>query len=789
MRILTQKALGILICIALVACGGGQTTTPTTRPSDTAPSPTVKPTDDSASATVESPTSSSAPAAAPTELSTTADPGTNPTPIATTGDASSASGRLGLADNYVWHRTVAEQAAVLDYDAGRIFSFVRDEIAFHSYAGVLRGAVGTLWGKAGNATDQALLLYSLLRESGYDARFARGTLSEDQARELLNSLFAPALTAELSDVPASGTTADPLNDPALLAECQDHVWVQLFGPDGWVDLDPSFPQSEMGQRITDPTGEYARLPDELYHLIDIRVRLERITAEGLTLFYPLEYQGRVADLAGQRVEFRHAVEAMGSQGGMEAAEIGRVIGAQQRRYQPVLRLGDSLIMGELFTEAEGLDLDAPVGRMAQALGDESEEAGPLSGEWLEFTLTYPNGEQEQLERVVFDRLGPSARASEDVEQLIRTDMGELLLGTHLSLLIAPFEIPVAVAQNEIELALQPMTAEHENLLEHLTARQTEGIESETRQFVLDSLLPYDVRLWVALSHASNLMMASASDDALQESARMLAVSRYYDSARVIITSLTELRDGASALSIDLRRDTIRALAHPGQDQAAELAFRMRRGVLNSALEGKIIETITGQTTLTAPAILAQAEEQGIELVALTADDQNSLSALALPQDVQAMVEQELAAGYHVLVPARFVSLGAGADPVRVAWWRIDPNSGEALGVLDTGLHQGMTFWENVILNMYLGQLGKMCKTCPTEPIDILVGFDQTLINFAGNVLKAVQVDKPWAQIKSEAMAATGAQVVQTIAELVTAGANMSAAMYMIGVVVALEFID
>ena len=74
---------------------------------------------------------------------------------------------------------VAANAAVLSNDPDRIFEFVRSEVRFEPYFGVLRGAKGTLMGLAGDAADQSVLLVALLREAGIaedDIRFATGTL-------------------------------------------------------------------------------------------------------------------------------------------------------------------------------------------------------------------------------------------------------------------------------------------------------------------------------------------------------------------------------------------------------------------------------------------------------------------------------------------------------------------------------------------------------------------------------------------------------------------------------------
>ncbi len=64
---------------------------------------------------------------------------------------------------------IAETARGLDYDWARCYLFVRDQIRFTPYPGIVRGPERTLLDREGNAADQALLLVALLRASGYRA--------------------------------------------------------------------------------------------------------------------------------------------------------------------------------------------------------------------------------------------------------------------------------------------------------------------------------------------------------------------------------------------------------------------------------------------------------------------------------------------------------------------------------------------------------------------------------------------------------------------------------------------
>lgn len=81
-------------------------------------------------------------------------------------------------------------------------AFVRDTIRYEPYAGLLRGADGTLSAGAGNDLDQALLLARLLRLAGTEVEILRAALGPADSRRLLAAITPqmpedrPVLTAE-----------------------------------------------------------------------------------------------------------------------------------------------------------------------------------------------------------------------------------------------------------------------------------------------------------------------------------------------------------------------------------------------------------------------------------------------------------------------------------------------------------------------------------------------------------------------------------------------------------------
>jgi hypothetical protein len=92
-------------------------------------------------------------------------------------------------------------------DADTIIDWVRGAIAFEQYAGVLRGPEGTLMARAGNAYDQAVLLATLLKGAGYDARIAEGALDREGAEALLAELGQPIASAPAGIDVAAATEA------------------------------------------------------------------------------------------------------------------------------------------------------------------------------------------------------------------------------------------------------------------------------------------------------------------------------------------------------------------------------------------------------------------------------------------------------------------------------------------------------------------------------------------------------------------------------------------------------
>src|SRR5437868_11493630 len=178
--------------------------------------------------------------------------------------------------------TAANFASALGDDPGRIFNYVRDEIAYEAYTGCLRGPRGTLLALAGNSVDRASLLASMLQHAGQRVRYAYGTLPEVDARELVSSMWARrrqavSQQADAAKAPSVNAATDTLMNAvkrdyaviqqqlksggvtpnaqtiprveAFVHEAQAHYWIQLARDGTWVDLDPSFGDAVAGKTV------------------------------------------------------------------------------------------------------------------------------------------------------------------------------------------------------------------------------------------------------------------------------------------------------------------------------------------------------------------------------------------------------------------------------------------------------------------------------------------------------------------------------------------------------------
>jgi hypothetical protein len=118
-------------------------------------------------------------------------------------------------------------AGQLDNNPALIYVYVRDEVEYTPYYGLMKGGLWTMWEGGGNDMDQAALLSDLLRASGYETRFVIGTVEVEP--EYMKLVLGVNTTEEALTLLWENYVPAELSDRKILVE---HTWVEARLPYG-----------------------------------------------------------------------------------------------------------------------------------------------------------------------------------------------------------------------------------------------------------------------------------------------------------------------------------------------------------------------------------------------------------------------------------------------------------------------------------------------------------------------------------------------------------------------------
>jgi hypothetical protein len=565
---------------------------------------------------------------------------------------------------------VQEKAAELHYDPQQIFNFLQTEIGYNSYSGSLRGARGTLWSSAGNALDETSLGVALLRASGVPAQYAEGTLATNQAQQLILSMF-PASYQTVGYVPAGTQTADPANDPQLLAETEDHFWLQFDPGSGMQDADPEFAAAQIGQTFTTATNGFTEVPDYLRHTVEVQLNAEIYSQAGAAFGSPafqtttvLDQTFNTVDLVGHPLSIGNFVKTT-SLGGLAFT-------TTTNTYAPYIQVGDEadpdpshdeIIRGQDYQEVL---TNFPLGSQI------------LTGLFLDININGPDY-AESYERALVDRIGFANRQNGTLNVTVNATAPPALSDFDIFTLNA---LP-GLHDTAPPVQLLAATRSESQLLSQMV--NPDGTVSATATPLLRQLVTNLTRL-------DSINFLQFSDLSTSRLASVAMVESYFDRPRLVIAS-SQVKSSGTAISevlgIDLRRDTARVLAAPGQSSIAAWAFNLARGIAETLSErdtvGHFVPAAQQAAINNTENVFEAARAQGINLVLLTPNDLARLDSLVQASaDAKARIAHALMDGKLVLVPQQLVQLGK----VRTtAWYETDTSTGDTIGVTEDGGHE------------------------------------------------------------------------------------------------------
>jgi len=604
--------------------------------------------------------------------------------------------------------------AGLDLEA--LFKAVAEDVHYEPYAGILRGADGTALARAGNDVDQALLLASLLKNKGYRVRFVSGELTEANRKALLMGLYPPELPA--IQWPVEVQTYWPEKDPLLTSATSQHFWLELAqGDDSWLPLDPSFPRARIGEAYAEAKEYFNTLPASLHHRIQLKFKQQTMDEKTQDLG---SVERNISDLAltplgltvtavaqVRQAKAEQSAPVSGLFGGGLAGEAAPEPKQEQASEQPATPVATNYVR-QLRIGNETLNWPSTL-----VLHDNAGSA--LKREWLEITLTSPDGSTHSIARDLFAHHAPGV------------NNGKPPAYRHHEIAILPGLLALADIRDYLTQVGKSLDLAGLNKRVSNTDAAAEGAFAQ--------LSDLDNQLAPLTGRLATLAFAAESDSLTSKLAHANGVAVAYNKPRVIIFSV-EGQEGSPMVfqaNLDLRLDEVDAFPYPGHSIRAIELFHQARGMQNSVAEGNFIERIMGQGRSASTMNLMEKVPGGADgLVTFGPGQQSELAKLPqLSGYAKELMQQSLAAGRHIVVPAKPVLL---AGRQRYGWWDLDPKSGRTIGVMDDGLHQAMTDY-----SLNVEHLGLNDET--GRAIGVIVGATSTQILLVSGILEHGTITK------------------------------------------------
>ena len=643
----------------------------------------------------------------------------------------------------------------------------------------MRGAKGTLLAKAGNAFDQSVLLAYLLGDSGFETRIVRGELSPSDAKRLVNTLGSQPTVQDSGNIDIeylrkiyskllvlNGVATERANAIAsnefknssieklasefaavkgdakklikvlqesgvrltqansydhLIAEAVDYAWVEYStGPTGsWKAVHPAFVANGPQNKVKVVSYFKETVPDDLLHKFRIQLFVEKRagnTIESLAVSSPWERP--TANLVGRPLTMSNVsmeLAAIGSDAwSMKTDDLFSIISSSET-FTPVFNGG--YMPGSLTFDIQTgtvVDPDTAASSYAgvfkqvskntksaadvlsnlglKAVPDEiNEDAVSIISQFIEITLTAPGGKKTIHKRWILPP--PEWR---------KNKQPGFYLSRIFTLMVDVGPLPEGfVADKSLERLIRQKPAVKATLM-RMYGKDGQISRSATK------IAPIE---W----GGSNDLIAAFN----------VAESGIgWRSAPAVHIHTNEI-DPDENDSIDIVLNPRRVIVHGPEEVQLDLEAILVAGVWETRAEaliggrGKVhpdsaIEKLTTGMSAGSSYEVITHEQQII-------DKQRNVG-----QQAVSMIKRDLKAGFTIILPKTYVQ-----DDV--TWWRVNPVTGETLGIGSQG--RGTSAAEDINVRQFIslalipigivGGFGMCAKDLPAGAYSLVCCFGVT----------------------------------------------------------------
>lgn len=317
--------------------------------------------------------------------------------------------------------------------------------------------------------------------------------------------------------------------------------------------------------------------------------------------------------------------------------------------------------------------------------EEPQKETHLTAEWIEYEICVPGEPVRKIRRQVFDLVGPAERQEGEASKTIkiteqrRLERGLALLGETQILL----QVCNLSAEFFTHLMAKNLLANREILPELL--RQGDLLKHRDSTDQLSKLTPLpgpEYSLALARGEWSRLRGCFC----LNRPNILSAHSRLRQDQEDELVPCSAFDIVANEVAIS---------------SAAEInpfLVPLEQGVLDTNVEVFLLKEPCGKVENTGE-MFARAIAQGTNWLAIRDPHDKALRQLKLPKDSLSRIQQELAAGYIVLVPKKKVLM---EDRAFGGWWRLNPSTGHVLGMGQDGTGQGQVTYSMLLEHTFFG---------------------------------------------------------------------------------------
>jgi hypothetical protein len=477
---------------------------------------------------------------------------------------------------------------------------------------------------------------------------------------------------------------------------QDHWWVEREQDGNWIAMDVLLPDARPGTAAATASARsdwksadtMPAIPESEWHAVQLSVVVERYENGNTTESVALETTLRPAVVFNRPISLSHMPKPWPDKLPSLKSDpmaIANVV-VNVKEWIPFLQVGDDFVVESAFTESGDLKANplSPqrdisegggggfMGGFESALGGGETLLSYVTAEWIDFEIRVPGAEKRRLRRPVFDVLGPAKRSAKTAGFDASTN--DLLIERYEALL-SRTDILLQPSDFSDEFIAHLMSASvvaNQAAVKEL-ARESDPAKASNQAATVLSRIDYwgplpNLALWRSI-------LGGQSGDWFIDQPNVLT---YRITGPVVNADRAPMRE-----LVDIASNPVGV--RPGARRSA-FDVRLHQGVADTVAEMLAIcaDLRTSENTA---ALFAMTDADPSRKILIGSHDMESVRNLGWSDDVTARLAASVEAGSMAVVPSEPISLQGRP---RVGWWRVDPSSGETIGVMDSGYHASTT---------------------------------------------------------------------------------------------------